>query len=223
MTSPNTPHLSPRRRACCWTLPVLIVLGLLVLAASAWTALHAGRWLVAEDPLEKSSAIVILSGRMPIRAEEAAALYRAGWAPEVWVTHPPGPGAELEAMGISYVGEEFYSARVLMRLGVPADSIHLLEPEAANTVAEMDVISKQLEEHGGSSVILVTTKAHTRRVRTLWRLRANPALRAIVRAAQDDPFDAAHWWRNTGDALDVVREVLGLANARAGLPLRPAK
>jgi hypothetical protein len=31
------------------------------------------------------------------------------------------------------------------------------------------------------------------------------------------------WWRNTGDALDVVREVLGLLNVWAGLPLQPAK
>jgi len=41
-----------------------------------------------------------------------------------------------------------------------------------------------------------------------------------VRAASEDPFDPRHWWRSTGDALDVVREVLGLMNAWAGLPLR---
>jgi hypothetical protein len=44
-----------------------------------------------------------------------------------------------------------------------------------------------------------------------------------VRAAGTDGFDAAHWWRNTHDALDVVREVLGLLNAWAGLPLQPAR
>jgi hypothetical protein len=42
--------------------------------------------------------------------------------------------------------------------------------------------------------------------------------RIIVRASSQDPFDARHWWRNTTDALDVVREVLGLLNAWAGLP-----
>ena len=45
---------------------------------------------------------------------------------------------------------------------------------------------------------------------------------AIVHGVSDDSFDPAHWWKNTSDALDVVREVLGLANAWAGLPLRPA-
>jgi hypothetical protein len=40
-----------------------------------------------------------------------------------------------------------------------------------------------------------------------------------VRAASDDPFDPTHWWRSTSDVLDVVREILGLLNASAGLPL----
>jgi hypothetical protein len=44
-----------------------------------------------------------------------------------------------------------------------------------------------------------------------------------VRAAADDPFDPSHWWRNSTDALDVVREVLGLLNAWAGLLLHPAR
>jgi hypothetical protein len=42
----------------------------------------------------------------------------------------------------------------------------------------------------------------------------------IVRYARDDPYDGAHWWRRTKDGLDVVREVLGLANAWAGFPLQ---
>ena len=41
----------------------------------------------------------------------------------------------------------------------------------------------------------------------------------MVRAAPEDPFDPRHWWRNSRDALDVVREVLGLLNAWAGLPV----
>ena len=73
------------------------------------------------------------------------------------------------------------------------------------------------------TAILVTTKAHTRRVRLLWRRLGSEQGTAIVRAASEDPFDARHWWGTTSDALDVLREVLGLMNAWAGLPLHPAK
>jgi len=44
-----------------------------------------------------------------------------------------------------------------------------------------------------------------------------------VRAAATDSFSPEHWWRATGDALEVLREVLGLLNAWAGLPLHPAR
>ena len=71
-------------------------------------------------------------------------------------------------------------------------------------------------------MILVTSKVHTRRTRTLWKHLSAVNGDAIVHGVSDDPFDADHWWRNTSDALDVVREVLGLFNAWAGLPLRPA-
>jgi hypothetical protein len=68
-------------------------------------------------------------------------------------------------------------------------------------------------------VIIVTTKAHTRRVRALWKRLGAAHGRVIVRAAGDDPFDPAHWWRTSGDALDVLRECSGLFNLWFGLPL----
>src|SRR5258706_328957 len=49
-----------------------------------------------------------------------------------------------------------------------------------------------------------------------------PAI-AVLSDAPSDPFAPDHWWRATGDALDVVREVLGLMNAWAGLPLQPSR
>jgi uncharacterized SAM-binding protein YcdF (DUF218 family) len=181
-----------------------------------------GRWLVVEDPLEKAQAIVVLSGRMPLRALEAAKLYRDGYAPKVWVTHSSEPGATLEAMQIAYVGEDFYNLRVLMHQGVPAEAIRVLEPQIINTADEIAAVSAALEEEKGRTVIIVTSKVHTRRVRILWRRLVRGRGQAIVRAASDDPFEPRRWWRTTGDALDVVRELLGILNAWAGMPLRPA-
>jgi uncharacterized SAM-binding protein YcdF (DUF218 family) len=181
--------------------------------------LGVGRWLVVEDPIEKARAIAILSGGMPVRALEAAKLYQQGYAPEVWLTHTSEPGESLKSMGILFEGEEVYSTRVLIHEGVPARAIHVLERPIVNTADEVRVISKALEGEKDRSVILVTSKPHTRRVRLLWRKLASGDCRAIVRAASDDPFDPRHWWRSTGDALDVVREILGIANAWAGLPL----
>jgi uncharacterized SAM-binding protein YcdF (DUF218 family) len=184
-----------------------------------------GRWLVVEDPLVKSKAIVVLSGAMPLRAIEAAKLYRSGYAPEVWITHSAEPGETLKGTGISFAGEDYYNKLVLIHEGVPPQAIHVLEPPIVNTADEIKVAAAALARGNGNDrvVILVTTKAHTRRVRLLWRRLSSGQNQAIVRSAVGDPFDPGHWWRTTSDALDVVREVLGLLNAWAGLPLHPGR
>jgi uncharacterized SAM-binding protein YcdF (DUF218 family) len=218
-TSKNPLVAAPRRSRVRKILAVALC-SLLILAAIAF--LNVGRWLVVEDPLERAAAIAVLSGRMPVRALEAAKLYRAGYAPEVWLTHSTEPGETLTSLGIPFYGEEYYNKLILLHESVPEQAIHILEPPIVNTVDEMKVISAALARTGHPSVIIVTTKPHTRRVRLLWRRLAAGKGRAIVRAASGDSFDPVRWWRNTGDALDVVREVLGLLNAWAGLPLRPA-
>jgi uncharacterized SAM-binding protein YcdF (DUF218 family) len=184
--------------------------------------LGVGRWLFVEDPLEKAQAIVVLSGRLPMRAIEAGRLYNGGYAPEVWLTRPSEPAASLQPMHIAYLSEDFFNSRVLMHEGVPVTAIRTLEPPIENTVDELRVAAAELEHENGAAVIIVTTKAHTRRVRTLWQEVTGGRRRAIVRGAASDPFDPDHWWRTTRDALDVVREVFGLINAWAGLPLRPS-
>ena len=205
-------------------LRVKIVFGLVSVALLGALAffLFVGRWLVAEDPLEKAQAIAVLSGRMPMRAMEAAKLYREGYAPQVWLTHSTEPGATLAAMGISFAGEDSYNLQVLIHEGVPPEAIQVLEPPIINTADELAIISAAMTDEKAATVILVTSKVHTRRVRTLWHHFSQSKGRAIVRAASDDPFDPRRWWRTTGDALDVVREVLGILNAWAGMPLRPA-
>ncbi|HZV88002.1 MAG TPA: YdcF family protein [Candidatus Binatus sp.] len=218
-TEKNSESISPKHRR---TRGLLLGLAGILLLAAVVFLLSVGRWLVAEDALEKASAIVVLSGRMPLRAMEAAKLYREGYAPKVWLTHSTEPGATLRAMGISYVGEDVYDVQVLVHQGVPPAAIHMLQPPIINTADEIAAVSAALEEEKGSTVIIVTSKVHSRRVRILWRRLATRRGHAIVRAASDDPFDPKRWWRTTGDALEVVRELLGILNAWAGMPLHPA-
>jgi uncharacterized SAM-binding protein YcdF (DUF218 family) len=221
MAIPDNPAAvsRPRFRNRC----ILLAVGGGSLVVAIFIFFGVGHWLVVEDPLGKARAIVVLSGAMPLRAIEAAKLYREGYAPEIWVTHSAQPGETLEDMGIPFSGEDYYNKLVLIHEGVPSEAIHVLEPPIVNTADEIHVVAAALERGKGEAVIIVTSKAHTRRTRLLWRRLAAVRGRAIVRAASGDSFDARHWWRTTSDALDVVREALGLLNAWAGLPLHPAR
>jgi uncharacterized SAM-binding protein YcdF (DUF218 family) len=203
--------------------PILLLLVCALILFGAIAFLEVGKWLVVEDSLTQSRAIAVLSGNMPLRAIEAARLYRQGYAQEIWLTHSTEPGATLEAMSIPFAGEDFYNTRIMIHEGVPPGAIRVLEPPIVNTADEIKVIASALSSETDRTVIIVTTKAHTRRTRLLWRRLAAGRGRAIVRAASGDLFEPDKWWRTSGDALDVVREVLGLMNAWAGLPLRPAQ
>jgi uncharacterized SAM-binding protein YcdF (DUF218 family) len=201
----------------------IIYLAILALLAGGclWAILRVGRWLVVQDPLGPAHAIVVLSGHLPDRAEEAARIYRLNFAPQVWVSLPVGPGEQLERMRIAYIGEDFYNQKVLMAQGVPADAIRIFTQPIANTEDEVDEIARDCRRDQAHVVIIVTSKAHTRRVRLIWNRRVGSDPRAIIRYVSDDPFDPGRWWRTTSGALDVVREVLGIANTVAGFPLHP--
>jgi uncharacterized SAM-binding protein YcdF (DUF218 family) len=204
-----------------WLIPGGIFVVLSVVAATVFFTV--GRWLVVEDPLVHADVIVVLSGRLPERALEAARVYKGGYADQVWISPPVSPVDDLKAMKISYLGEDFYNEKVLMAQGVPPDSIRILERPNANTEAEVRQIIEDLRKLNFHSVIIVTSKPHTRRVRTICRKLAGSEPRMMVHYAHDDTYDGAHWWRHTQDALDVVRETLGLLNAWAGFPLRPSR
>jgi uncharacterized SAM-binding protein YcdF (DUF218 family) len=223
MTPPSRPvknepreHKTPslRRRM------VLLAL-LLLLAGSVIAFRQAGRWLVREDPLSRADVIVVLSGRLPYRAEDAAKVFRLGYAPEVWVSRPESPADELQEFGIHYVGEEEYNRQILVHEGVPESAVHIFPETVVDTLQEEEEIAREMRRTGKTTVIIVTSPQHTRRVRALWKRIVGDEPKLIVRVAAEDPFDADHWWRNTRDVFAVVREYLGLVNAWTGLPVSP--
>ena len=195
----------------------------ILVVAVAVVFFRIGQWLVVQDPLVHADVIVVLSGSLPDRALEAARLFQAGYADQIWISAPISPAGDLKAMNISYLGEDFYNEKVLLAKGVPLDAIYILEQPSANTEEEVREISDGLHRNDFHQVIVVTSKPHTRRVRAIWRKLVQPDLHLVVRFATDDSFDGAHWWRRTHDGLDVLRETLGLLNAWAGFPLRPTR
>ncbi len=181
-----------------------------------------GRWLDREDPVQKAAAIAVLSGKMPDRALEAAKLYNQGYAPQVWLSYSVEPQATLQKYGVPYAGEETYDRLLLLHQGVPESAIRILDPPIVNTADEMRTFGRALRNESSHRIIIVTSKLHTRRTAALWRRLASKDGEAIVRGVSDDAPNVAYWWQSTGSALDVVREVLGLLNTWAGLPLQPA-
>jgi uncharacterized SAM-binding protein YcdF (DUF218 family) len=205
-------------RVLSWILGGLTLLGI---SAGLVILLGVGRWLVRENPLEQATAIAVLSGNTPARALEAARLYHDGYAKEIWLTHPGTNVDALKVLGIDYPAEDDVNTRVLRGQGVPAKAIHVLDTSIVNTSDELDTISATLKAKGGHKVIVVTNKAHTRRVHILWNKYIGSRGEVITHGVSDDDFEPARWWRTSGSLTQVTHEVLGIMNAWAGMPVQP--
>ncbi len=199
---------------------LLLVTVLVVTSTISAVVFGLGYWLVKEDPLKPATAIAVLSGNIPTRALEAAWLYHDGYAKEIWLTHPGVPADSLRELGIQYPSEDDLNVRVLRREGVPAKAIHVLDSPIVNTADELDVLSTALRARGGQRIIVVTNKAHTRRVHLLWDKYFSSRGQLIVHAVSDDDYQPDHWWRTTGNVNEVVHEVMGIVNVWSGLKVR---
>ncbi|HUQ94780.1 MAG TPA: YdcF family protein [Bryobacteraceae bacterium] len=206
-----------------WRIVALVILVTILLTPLA--LLGVGHWLVTDDPLQPAEAVVVFGGHLPFRAMEAAAIFHKGLVPEVWLTQSAlhQEDVELARLGIRTVPEHEYSRQVLQRLGVPSSAIRLLDGRVDNTAEEVNLIAQAARRAGAKKIILITSKYHTRRVGVIWRKLVGGDPQPIVRYPAGDPFDLRSWWRNTRDALAVVRELFGVLNAWAGFPIPSSK
>lgn len=217
-------QLNPKR----WRRFAAIVAILVVAAVVAlpWLMRGIGHWLVLEEPLRPAAAIFVHAGAIPFRELEAANLYRQGVAPEIWLA-PVKPSNETQALrelGIVMPAGAELRVMILEHSGVPSDAIRILDGNVFNTRDEIRSAEAEARRRGADTIVLISSKAHTRRLRWLWdRLAAGSPVSAIVRPATRDPFHPGEWWRNTDDGQQVVHELAALVDTLFDTGLRPAR
>jgi len=172
----------------------LVLAPILIVTAVALPRL--GSWLVVQDPLEKSDAIVVLGGTMYERQLEAVDLYKEAWAPRIYLFREVIDWGELALIerGVSYTRVVDVQIDAILRLGVPRDAIHVLE-RANSTAAEADYVERLVTAEKMSRVIVVSSKQHTRRVRLVMRRKlSNSGTAVIVRPSRYDRANVDRWW-----------------------------
>lgn len=173
----------------------IILAPILLLTIVAFPRL--GSWLVVEDPLEKADAILVLGGTRFERPLEAVDLYNAGWAPRVFLMRQIADYGEraLIERGIAYPREVDEQIDVMTRLGVPKSAITVLN-EAGSTADEAMHLRELAARVHPSSVIIVTSKQHTRRARLVMQRRvADMNIKIIMRYSRYDRANTDQWWR----------------------------
>jgi hypothetical protein len=161
----------------------------------------AGRWLVADDPLEAADAIVVSVDAKGAGVLEASDLVRAGFAPRVAVFADPPKRSDQE---FTKRGLQSFDAATLSTLQLQAMGVAVVERIpilVAGTEDEGAVLLGWCDRHGFRSVIFVSTADHSRRTRrVLQRAVAGHPTRVLVRFSRYSDFDPNTWW-STRDGL----------------------
>ena len=170
---------------------------LLLLLVTALALPRLGAWLVVEDPLAKADAIYVLGGTSYERPLEALDLYKAGWAPTIVLVQQIADWGErwLIDQGIPVTTELEIQIDLLQRMGVPRDAITSVTPRD-NTAQEATALLALMNERGWSSVIVVTSRQHTRRAGLSMRRVLGDDKKVMVRASRYDRSDVDRWWVN---------------------------
>jgi uncharacterized SAM-binding protein YcdF (DUF218 family) len=81
--------------------------------------------------------------------------------------------------------------------GVPEDKVIPISVEDAyDTVSEAEAVGRELIKNKWSTIIITTSKYHTRRAKFIWQKMYEEHLRITIVAAQKDPYDPDNWWKD---------------------------
>lgn len=173
-----------------------VTAAVLLLAAVA-AALYLGTYLAApaESPV-RADLIVSLGGDTGHRAERAAELFQAGYAPHVLLT--------------SVISERDPRLALLKRIGVPPAGIHV-DSTARNSWQEARLVRRLMEENGWRRVLVVSDPPHLRRLN--WSLRqAFEGAGFEYRLVSSQPawWHPDRWWANSRARQFALSELVKL-------------
>ncbi|HET7697722.1 MAG TPA: YdcF family protein [Vicinamibacterales bacterium] len=193
---------------------------LLTAAAAGWLLVYGGRYLQHEDPLQRADAIFVLGGTRVERWLEAYELYRAGYAPVIFLSPERAEPGEMliRTRGVRFPSTPELQQAALVQMGVPPAAIHAPAGWVDNTAQEGSLLRTTAQARGWKRLIVVTSKYHTRRSGfAVRRALKGTGTDVIMRASRYDPADPARWWRTRADLRFAGSEWIKLVLYRLGL------
>ena len=121
-------------------------------------------FLIIEKPLEKSDAIFVFGGSSVYveRTRKAAELFKNGVSNKIFLTDDGERGGWSRAEQRNPPFVEL-ARNELIKQGVPAENIEVLQPVVSATFDEAKVLAETIKTKNLNSVLLVTSGYHTRR------------------------------------------------------------
>ncbi len=156
------------------------------------------KYLIVRDDINKSDAIVVLSGDSNgERIRQAAELYKRGQADYFLIS------GGLLYWNVTYAD---IMRRHAISLGIP-NKVILIEDKSDSTYENAKFSLEILKEKGIKSIILVTSPTHTRRASRLFKkMYKKEGIKVSSYPVQNSRFKTENWWMRHEDTQRVVLE-----------------
>ena len=168
-----------------------------------------GYFLIFEQEPQRVDLIVVLNGRDTERSLAAVDLYNQGYSNLIVITRKakePGSDEFWKRVGNHFDGRIFFQ-RAIEAMGVPKDSFMMIEGEVTSTYDEALAVKKFLKRNGYKSMILVTSKWHSRRAYLTFKsVLEKDHVTITIYPTKYDTFDSRTWWKIGIDAKSVFSE-----------------
>jgi len=200
-----------RKRQIRRLILIIIVLCIIQLIASREYILTAlGRYLIYQEPPQKVDVITILGnwGDTIVRARGGATLYNKGFAKKIFlpIMEKMEGLEEIKKLGISFPENKDLVITVLEGLGIPRSAIETSTKEVTSTRDEAQEVRNVIEKKGYKSIILVTSKYHSRRAFLILRDAVKGNAQIISVPSTYDSYNPEGWWKREKDWKRVILE-----------------
>jgi uncharacterized SAM-binding protein YcdF (DUF218 family) len=192
-----------------WLFIFFALVYVLVSAYHAPILTQIGRYLVVEQPPDRSDLIVCLAGGNVERGLSAADAFHRGLAPKIFVARELIPDGSdiLRRRGVTYPESRDLLVGLLRGLGVPESAILTSDTPSANTLTDAAIILNTLKEKHYRSILLVTSPTHSRRAWLVFRkTMGGDGVRIQVISSSYSSFKAETWWKDPRYVREVILE-----------------
>ena len=176
-----------------------------------------GRWLVVNDEVKESDVILVLMGSVYDRILEAVDLYQESYSDKIILISSYIAAKDIIVdRGLQAYGDTLLSKMAAVDMGIPEEDIILLDGNSKSTQDEAMTFREYIKKNKEiDSIIIVTTKFHSRRAKQIFKKALSVLDKEIdiySSPSKYDPSNVNQWWKDREDIEWVVLEYLKLAN-----------
>lgn len=168
-----------------------------------------GKYLVVQHSPRKVDLIVCMMGKPVERGLEAAALFKKGFAPRIFIGRQMLPEGYpvLEAKKVHYPESRDLLAMILQGLGVPRSDCIVSDHFVDSTFDEATVVKALVQNKGYHSLIVVTSPTHARRTwLTFKTVFKDGDVQIMIIPSRYSDFRPDDWWKNRKYIREVIIE-----------------